>query len=453
MSYSSPNCHLFDAKKSICLGFSEPSLGCAPQINIPTTQKLLSKKCFGQRKELIEKIKYAINKSDVAFVIGAGVSIPAGLPNWCGLVSKMMGYSLQYHLLKGTLDVPKKDKLRTLQLTESMINGSLCFLNNVDTLESGEYIAQYFGDSSAPEQKQRELSELSMRAMLERMLHNVKEPIQLINESKDPKIQQVCKKIKEIGNTEYHPLSDFVKENLTGQINLDQFEQSVAKQSTIAAVAYVLSKSKIKKALTYNYDPLVELYMHCLYGSRYTVYTGEEKKPKYSLHNSTCDIFHVHGFVPGQYQKKLNNIPQPTNNLIFSEDSYYDEEKNGLYKFSSRIQANFFNEKNCLFVGFSATDYNFKRILRQIGRYPQIPVNHYLIFTIDDIVKATFQDVCRYHMRTTGSGIDMEVIQRDTKLLLKQILIRKQKYWERFQINPIWITIPEIAKFLVDLCK
>lgn len=445
-----------------CADCVKSSCGCSPSMIVPPTDSLLSNNQKKIKSQSILKVKELIGKSEVALVLGAGVSIPAKMPNWSTLVSKMMGYSLRYgvetaYQCTGRLS---DDDKRIIKLCDEMIEGNLVFLSNMDVLESGQYIAQQFDDPTVSEPWR--LQELSMKIMVERMLRTAKHPVQMLidacnaeafGEKSDALIEKWRSQLNDEWSVDVLPTTKDLYDDIVSnfKISRNEIEKVISEQNTITAVAYLLSrKNGIKKAMTYNYDPLVELYSKVLFDSKVIAYNGNDNHKSYSLKDGECNLFHLHGFVPGHFASiKTLDLPKPSERLILSEDSYYAIEKNGLYDFSSRIQVNFLEEKKCLFVGFSATDYNFKRILRQIGFRKGEPC-HYLIYTIDDVAKYTYQDVCRYHLKS-NEPFDVDAVRKDSALLLARILDNKKAYWNRFQIEPIWTTIADLPQLLVEL--
>lgn len=452
-----------------CSTNSESNCGCSPMIRLPSISDLISKNQCDDRKITIQKLKEIVRgREKIALGLGAGVSIPVKLPNWYGLVSKMLGYSIQYDIMNNRKEeLTEEDIARAYELTNAMINGNLESLRSTDTLESGEYIAQHFSDPDASEKVQRQIPGMSMQIMLERMLRKAKMPLQFLEE-----MQVESKGIfgPNMSISDLEIVTNWWKnlqkeKSLFGQLESlattlprqkDDILKIIAKENTMAAISYLLSSSNgIRKVMTYNYDPMVEVYTHELYGNSILCRDGEDGCLAYPS-GEDLEIFHVHGFVPGWIREKYSylNLPNTSESLILSEDSYYDIERSGIYDWSSRTQACFLNDWSCIFVGFSASDYNFKRILRQMEMRRKPGCNeeckHYIIFTVDDIAKTTYQDICKYYI-SKNISTNAEQIQKDTLFLLRNILECKRRYWQRFNIKPIWITVPEISELLVSL--
>lgn len=476
-----------------CVKKDVNSCGCRPWIQLPHVEQLLSEEQLKKRLETIGKIQGAIKEGNTALVLGAGVSIPAGLPNWVGLVSKMMGHAIQYSQINEWLkNKPEEKKIKEndVRLTDALIRGELCFLNGINVLESGEYIQQRFDDPVLPDKLRDQLPGLAMKGMISRMVDNALTYEELLakcfcRQSDKPVFADVqngdkARKNEILKEWMEKMINDPAEEKrelralynkIAGGIDLtkEKTKKQIAELNTIFAVAYLaVAKKGIHNVMTYNYDPLIQEYMIELFGIdkesviTYTDTEGWERRINIDKEGEIRKFFHVHGFVPRECRCK-NNLPEnesafpaESDSLILSEDSYYDVEQNGAYNWSSSVQAYFLNKHQCIFVGFSAEDYNFKRILRQQGMkhkgYESFRGEgkyHYLIYTIDDLVKNIYMDVCRYHLQRPEKKACS--VEGDTKILLRHVLNSKKKYWKRFGICPVWVTVDEIPELLAGL--
>ena len=119
--------------------------------------------------------------------------------------------------------------------------------------------------------------------------------------------------------------------------------------------------------------------------------------------------------------------------------------KQGAYNWFNTIQSYYLNNSTCVFVGFSGDDYNFRRILRQLGHGNAR--GHYLVVMIDDLYKDIYKNTCQYFASSKSS----DEIAHMAKLLLDRILESKDKYWREYRFYPIWVTIEDIPKALVSL--
>lgn len=322
-------------------------------------------------------------------------------------------------------------------------------------MEAAEYVAQFFDDVTIEDDLRDSLPDASIRSMIYRILEDSYTPIELLRidcEKKcttDPVFSHVVGKL-DAGGTAVDAIS-----------GVDAKE--VAGLNTMFAVSYLMAHKKgIHKAITYNYDPLVQEHMLDLYGidrSNILTHPGKWGKKAQKAKRDLREIYHVHGFVAGMRHKNRDCpevFPSESGLLVLSEDSYYRIEREEAYNWSSSIQSGFLNKYDCLFVGFSADDYNFRRILRQMGRkHSDDRRTHYLILTIDDWIVNTYEDVCHTCFKDS-TKIDEKTVKKisqDTVLLLQYILQCRAEYWKRFNIYPIWVTVNEIPQLLTSLIE
>lgn len=419
---------------------------CQTSIICPPVSELLNEDQMRDRAEHLGTIREAIRGRQAALVLGAGVSKPSKMPMWSALISKMMGYAVEWELLQryycSKTEEDKRKINSQLDLTRKLIKQKIYLLGGVNTLESAEYVAQFFDDPTAELWMREELPEAAIRTMIERIIDSSLSPDMLFNEDAPPGAGSLAERVEALG------------------------WNAVAKLNTMFAVSYLLSVDNgIHLAMTYNYDPLVQEHMTEIFGIRPDHITTHPGKWNPMTGSSDLrEIYHVHGFVSGNRHKQKNwkNVyPDESGLLVLSEDSYYRIEQKEAYNWSSSIQSYFFNRYNCVFVGFSAEDYNFRRILRQRGDNIQNgaqkdkPV-HYLILTIDDWVKDTYKSVCsaywdEYEKEKLLPKPKQEEVAKATKCLLQHILDSREKYWKRFGIIPIWVTVAEIPSLLAGL--
>jgi hypothetical protein len=107
--------------------------------------------------------------------------------------------------------------------------------------------------------------------------------------------------------------------------------------------------------ITYNYDNILE--EQIFKKNRYVQY-----KSIYEMGMNPTDqelpIYHVHGYLPKDKDKEL-----PLNNQIVFGESSYHKQYTDIYSWNNFLQINKFRDSNCLFIGLSFTDPNFRRLL------------------------------------------------------------------------------------------
>lgn len=391
---------------------------CLPNIEIPSIDLLLTNEVrVAAQQDSLKKIQEAISENHVTMVLGAGVSIPANMPNWQGLISQMLGYAMQYRNYFHSYTSP--DLARERKLQKELISKELKILRGANTLESGQYIRQVL--ELAVEDFDDELLKEIINAIIEKNLG----PKEFLTDYKNN-----------------HPELDL-------QNGGSATQRILATESTLCAVSYLI-KEKVHRALTYNYDTLVQEYMSVVFQvPEDSIVTHAGKWTKTEC-QTPIEIFHVHGYLPrkSQESKPTPMFPVESSELIFSEDSYYNTEQYEAYNWQNSIQSYYLNRDHCVFVGFSADDYNFRRILKQLGKKGTGRPEHYLILAVDDVVRDTWESICQHGITTCASIDD---IKNDTLVMLDQILDMKEKYWRRYGFYPVWTTVKDIPKLILSL--
>lgn len=404
--------------------------GCLSCLKIPSAQQLLDRmdpKLTDNQNQYVKEVKPAIAQGDATLVLGAGISIPAGMPGWRELIAQMVGYAVQCEVTSdefgtsgGSVD---QDKRRAkAELVKILMLDRLSILGSTNVLEAGQYIQESASYSYTSGQAGEELLKDAMSTIIEK--------------SSTPKKM----------------LEDYERKNgISGKIDRadPHAMAAIAESNTLFAVSYLLKKH-FHQALTYNYDPLVQECLLDVFGvdAGSSIITHPGKWSDTHPAQKDIQIFHVHGYIPRKGQAEDNvTFPKESDSIILSEDSYYNMEQFGAYDWQNSIQTYYLNRDCCLFVGFSAEDYNFRRILRNLGNGEGKGKKHYLILTIDPLVTETWESVCRHHIKRRKHASQIE---QDTLLLLERELKMKERYWEKYNFYPIWVTIQDIPKLLLS---
>jgi len=106
----------------------------------------------------------------------------------------------------------------------------------------------------------------------------------------------------------------------------------------------------IDSIITYNFDDLLESYLEKMKVPSKAIYSEGM-----SCSRRQTPIYHVHGYLPRGDLNKNHKI-------ILSEDMYH-RQYSEIYSWSNLLQINTFKDKTCLFIGFSLSDPNSRRLL------------------------------------------------------------------------------------------
>lgn len=421
-------------------------------------QDILYKEMFEINIEKLDSLKKSLTDRPPAkewvLCLGAGVSISAGLPDWYGLLARMtaqimptpISFELQNNTdvgqisasafgkntsekenyiedymafksdMKSNLAILAKDK-KYLKMAEAAQNGEYKYVfQNINVLESAEYIRNYLAHQLTP-QTGADISKESTEKNITWHINYY--------------IQQSC-----IRGLKYSIESDEMK------------------KSALGAVARFLKSGKdslIHDVITYNFDNLLEEYLRkncaCTGESIHSV-IKTDPLPQFGDKNA-WNIYHVHGRIP-VFECESEKMSAE---VILTESDYYKEERIN-YSWSNTIQSYIFGRANMIFIGFSGTDYNFRRLLKYINRDRNEFHERYIFFSVDDIVNAVFdrelQDghsisECIQMMNMDDSQYAYE------KLMINYLIHARTIYWLKYGIKVIWTSHEELPENLDNL--
>ena len=401
-------------------------------------RKYMSKRLLLDREQVLMKVRDSIREDSAALIFGAGVSKPAGLPTWAGLVSRMLGYAVQRDALKSAL--PSDDVRNSLlRISKLLMKGEIELLGDVNPLESAEYVVQFFNDENLHDPfVTDEIREIAVKSMVKKLIDDSLTPDQILMKEHDKNPSALLSNICADLNSGTSPAQAVMG-----------LHPQIASLNTLFAASYLMARNTagIHRAITYNYDPLVQEQLLTLFGLEPNAILTHPGKWNGQSKAHMRELFHVHGYISGTRHcvSGLENVyPPDSGRIILSEDSYYVLEREEAYNWSSSVQSTFLNRYHCLFVGFSAEDFNFRRILRQVGQKRSCDRAHYLILSVDKLINSTINAADK--ARENGVLSDMDIVQ-----LVDRLLHCREQYWVRFGIHPIFAIRDEIPDILISL--
>lgn len=217
--------------------------------------------------------------------------------------------------------------------------------------------------------------------------------------------------------------------------------------STLKAVVEMMKKRNIRRAITYNYDDLLEITLK-RDGNKVESIVPDEQR-EFTKDDSTYKIYHCHGLVP--VDPISNGKQGDSSKIILTETSYYSEESSS-YSLANVLQAYSMNYCNLLYVGFSGADYTFRRIIRGMNR-GENRIKHYIFFCIDDIVNMVYEGTDK---RLSKEAFISKIKEKDVnldyeRLMINQMVVSKTLYWEDKGMNVIWSTQEKLPEVLMGL--
>lgn len=374
---------------------------------------ILEKQILKLNEENYSSLKKKVESGEVTWVLGAGISVPAGLPQWDELLAKMWARLTEIESemaedeVYAIFEIARNDKLSGItdyssfrKKVDDAYKGEYKHIfSGINVLESAEYLWNYI-DSLVPNEV----------AMQERIL------------------KALIRGALSIGMNEVK-----LRENLVNQ--------------AVGILAKLLAKCQNGNVITYNYDNILEFCLQEIGGVTdkdvKVVCDCDQDKSEQA---GKINIHHPHGalrIVDGNFGKESKRI-------ILTESSYYDMERKA-YNWENSVQAKALMETSCIFMGFSGEDYNFRRIIKNIDfHFREETPKHYMFFCIDNLVENIF-----------GKGLDEDerkALVRSEGFIYENIqminrLYAQYHYWEKHGILPVWSTFEELPKMIQHLAE
>ncbi len=410
---------------------------------------------YGDPKEIKERFDKIIESKNIAFVLGAGISMspPFNLPNW----SQLLKYAVIDEFLS-SYEVGKSINFESIYeiLVNESGDNSKDYFGSFDLYELGEFLENCRRDAN----RQDDVSSFSD---IERKTDY--EMYGFVERALKRKLDD--KNTKEWEKTSHGRYR--LKNSLIKLAELKELEDL----PLIDYLAKLMESQKVKRIITYNYDNAFEYVCKENKISVKSLFV-DDQLPYSEQGGVNHTIYHIHGFVPifDEDNAKLLDeaeLAYEARKLILSEGSY-DNMAHASYKWRNTVQIDTFLRHNCLFFGFSATDINFKRIVKLMDWHteyttssssPQPPVNHFIFMTADDFINNIFGD----NWRTIDSISrkitfkpavlnEQNLYDLDAKLKLLYFTLRlKRKYLRKMHIYPIWMTIHGSKQYINNLFK
>lgn len=388
------------------------------------TKDILFSQVAEENQKNLEELKNKLNKNQKNWMLclGAGVSISVGLPNWYKLLAKISARIFPPAGQGARSGSPKsKAYYEGVEAFYETLSDNKDFWEKLADAYEGKYIDIF---SSINVLEAAEYVRNSLYSALGERPENGENVRKRIDSQMNFLIQQAC------------------------SINIAVDKENVKLQrTTLAAVANLMKSKKdqlIHNVITYNYDNLLETYLRNICDcAPEKVHSIVKKDPLRDFGDDTeWNIYHVHGRIPV--------VPyageEMSDNVILTESDYYQEEQIN-YSWTNILQSYAMLRANLIFIGFSGTDYNFRRIIKYVNQENSISHERYIFFSVDDIVRAVFE-------REIKGGTDLdECIQgldkEDSKYAFEKFFINylihaQTVYWEQHGLKVIWSSHEDI---------
>lgn len=390
---------------------------------------VLTKDFSEKNRESFEELKKRVKTQGLCFILGAGVGQSVGLPNWNELLSKAIG-RLLYTFDRDNDILSMRECAQEFEKGkfDDGVSGKYQSVWDVSNpLEIAEYLLNYHQElltvHSNLEVKQG-IAEKQLLALIRSCLHHSKAEMKTLE-------KKYCKKVR-------------------------NGERISTLKSIAETIKSHFDKEGTQTVITYNYDNLLEysLVNKCNISSdtiKVISYKGtrdiNDGKNDRQIEQGKINICHIHGYID------ITENKNECDGLILSERSYRDVEQSE-YNWINTCQAVAMQDHTCVLVGFSGEDYNFRRIVRKSN-----DGESYIFFSVNDIVKSIFSEEASKLAKAKGIKLEKAIdkILKDKKrccyekLMMAFWIYSKTMYWEKFNVHPIWTTLEDLPKRILEL--
>lgn len=426
-------------------------------------EDILFEPIYEKNNEILGDLRENVNKKESheewVLCLGAGVSISAGLPDWYGLLAEITAQILptenSYALRDKSRDdwgVEEKDnKNNTVSVekaqsreTQSFKRGVGSFFECLGKLSNDAEYLEKMANAQKGQYKYifGNINVLESAEYIRNYIEQELQPDETLGENKED-IEK---------NINWH-INYFIQQICSNSLKYPMDSEEITK-TTLGAVARLLKSDRdsiIHDVITYNYDNLLEEYLRkrckCDPKAIHSV-IKRDPLPRFGDQKS-WNIYHVHGRIP-VFEHKGESMSEQ---VILTESDYYKEERIN-YSWTNTIQSYVFGRANMIFIGFSGTDYNFRRLLKYINQDSTNLHERYIFFSVDDVVNAVFSDETRKG-KCIADCIDEMKCNDDRyayeKLLINYLIHAQAMYWLKYGIKVIWTSHEELPGMLDKL--
>lgn len=366
--------------------------------------------------ENIKKLEEIVSSEKVTWILGAGISVPAGLPQWETLLAKMWSRLSELEIegenssgienrpfieaRKGIISsITDRTQYKTKVKMAMEGKGSTVF-QGANLLEAAEYIQNYINELI----QQRRGTE-DKRLFFQILRGLIKDSIQ----------------------------PERVREDLV----------DILKTQAIDEIANLLAAKKSGIAITYNYDDILELCIEKKNVEVKDINVVDDKSNDFSVIERKINIYHPHGALNVVGSQSVKDSER----IVLTETSYYDLEKK-TYNWENSIQARALLDTTCVFIGFSGEDYNFRRIIKNVDYLGSEGKKgkHYILVSINAMVESLFKVAKKSDEELINLLSDEKCCYE--KLQMIQKLYAQYVYWRKHGITPIWTTYAELPEVI-----
>ncbi len=287
-----------------------------------------------------DRLLAASAKGGITLVLGAGVSIPRGIPSWDRLVTSV--WRAVFRETPSWKAQPSED-VAALEAIRTSLAGSVD-AKTIDRIELWR--------PDAPGLAMQIALEL-VEAELERRHH------------------------AEGAYAELGPHGEFarlLKDALYAEVHKPDEPDTLQLLADILRQEHLRERRRIKRVITFNVDDLLEREVHDGGNDRSAPVlwpipraSSHIRRSRGANDSAPIPTYHVHGFLPSAPDAPWHTEAPDT--LVFTDAQYWASVSEPM-SFANRVLANALHDSHCVFLGLSMSDIN---LLRWLGfRYNEI---------------------------------------------------------------------------------
>lgn len=407
---------------------------------------ILEPKIVQMNDKNLDELKQHIQEDKITWIIGAGASKSVGIPLWTEAILKMWG------------------RILMIDGGESAIEEAKCFRDThnklISEIKSKDIFGKKWNKGVDGKDNNDILNEINPLESAEYIINFINEIANNIGETSEDTSQILLKSI--------------VKEVLDAGCNSEDLKKKIHGNIPGILAKYFADRAKknqLTDVIVYNFDDILEFALEAQGLSENECYIKTPDSSDRLSNLVKISIYHPHGLI----SIADSNLVEDSESIVLTESSYKRLEEKA-YIWENSVQAQALLNTNCVFIGFSGDDYNFRRIIRNMDNTKELDhKKHYFFLSIETFVKNIFKS----EIDRTLLGVDsrteeererflednknqrekiLKDLLKDEKMIYEKILITKRLYaqylyWERYGIIPIWTTrgeLPEMLKSILE---
>lgn len=129
-------------------------------------------------------------------------------------------------------------------------------------------------------------------------------------------------------------------------------------------------RQQAQSIITYNFDDVMERALKSCGIGNYSIFGQNQPQQLFP-------IYHVHGFVPYENKENIKSLP------VLSEEEYHRVYANS-YNWSNVEQIHALSRTTCIFIGWSMTDPNLRRLLDIANKDSEADPRHFVFLPCID---------------------------------------------------------------------